>query len=146
MSMPRSPRTVPGAAAAGFVAPIVCRTSSTLFGPRTASATTGLEVMNCHQSGEERPLHVGLVVPVGQRLVDLHQLHAHQLQPAPLQPRNDLSGQSPLQPVRLDEDQCCLDVRQNVPPTYPRHTGGSRYPETPRPTASALPAHPSRSP
>ena len=42
----RSPRMVPGAAAAGFVAPIMLRTMATAPGPSHTIATTGADVMN----------------------------------------------------------------------------------------------------
>ncbi len=45
MSSPKSPRTVPGAASSGFVAPIMPRTTFTAEGPSTTMAKIGAEVM-----------------------------------------------------------------------------------------------------
>ncbi len=45
-SVAKSPRIVPGAESAGLVAPIIVRTPAIAFSPRTASASTGPEVMN----------------------------------------------------------------------------------------------------
>ena len=41
----RSPRTVPGAASCGFVAPVIRRTTEIADRPSSASATIGPEVM-----------------------------------------------------------------------------------------------------
>ena len=46
----RSPRIVPGAAVAGFVAPIVVRTTEIADSPSSTSASVGAEVMNSTSS------------------------------------------------------------------------------------------------
>ena len=45
VSSAKSPRTVPGAASCGRVAPLMARTTAIAFGPSSASATSGAETM-----------------------------------------------------------------------------------------------------
>ena len=46
VSSAKSPRIVPGAASCGRVAPLIARTTAMAFGPSSASATSGPEMMN----------------------------------------------------------------------------------------------------
>ena len=46
VSSAKSPRIVPGAASCGRVAPLIARTTAIAFGPSSASATSGPEMMN----------------------------------------------------------------------------------------------------
>ena len=45
VSSAKSPRIVPGAASCGRVAPLIARTTAIAFGPSSASATSGADVM-----------------------------------------------------------------------------------------------------
>ena len=46
VSSAKSPRIVPGAASCGRVAPLIARTTAIAFGPSSANATSGADVMN----------------------------------------------------------------------------------------------------
>ena len=92
---------VPGAAPAGLVGPMVLRTISTALFASQAIATAGPEVMKFTKAWEEGPVHVFPVVTMGQALIHLQELHAHQLEAPPFEPANYFSDQAPLHAVRF---------------------------------------------
>ena len=105
MSIPKSPRIVPGAASPGFVDPMVCRARATALFASQIMATMGPEVMNDTSDGEEGPINVLRVVPSRQILIHLHQANCDQLQSSAFQPGDDLADEAPLYSVRLDGDE-----------------------------------------
>ena len=110
-STPRSPRTVPGSALAGFVAPFVLRTVAIAPGPSKDRHDNGRR----GDKGDE-PLKEALalmlrVVLLGERTIHHNHLARDQLQPAPLQPPDNLPNQPALHRVRLRDHQRLLNLR-----------------------------------
>ena len=104
----KSPRIVPGAASAGFVAPIVVRIVAIAPSPSTTSAQVGAEVMKSTSSPKNGFSRVLGVVLLAELLGDAEQLAADDGEAAALDAGEDLAGERALGRVGLDQDQGAL--------------------------------------
>ena len=78
---------------------MIARTTAIAFGPSRASATSGPE------ASEERLGAMGVVVPLGEVAIDLHELESGELEAALLVSGEDAPDQLALDAVGLDEDE-----------------------------------------
>ena len=92
-SVAKSPRIVPGAESAGFVAPIIVRTPAIASSPRDREREDRAGGDEVDELAEERLALVLGVVLARERLRDPEQPRAAQLVAAPLEPREDLAAE-----------------------------------------------------
>ena len=90
----------PGRASAGFVAPIVVRTTEIAPSPSSAERQRRRRSDELDQLAEERLLGVLRVVLLGEVAVDLDESRLARRQAAPLEAREDLPGERRAAPRR----------------------------------------------
>ncbi len=105
VSSAKSPRIVPGAASCGRVAPLIARTTAMAFGPSSARATSGDDMMNSTSPAKNGFSRCAGVVPLGEVAIDMDELEPGDLQAARLIAREDATDELALDAVGLDEDE-----------------------------------------
>lgn len=119
MSMPKSPRIVPGSASRPLVAPISLRATEIASFPCHAMQTTGPEVTNLMSPGKKRSLLVNIVMRSGDFFGRNHRFHTDKFQSFSFKSSKYFSDKSSLYAVGFNHH---IGSLHGVHQTYPKVT------------------------